>query len=188
MSIILCNAPFCENTRNPNHAWCGEHRWEREKYKVKTYKELLPIWSNKRCKIHGFLKLDQSFSYSKGFRCRQCNSQQQRNRTPEKQKYYNDKYFLKRKNWRLLQRYGITIDHYNSLLIKQNYCCAICKISIEDHQLAKGSNKHFAVDHCHQSLVVRGLLCYRCNMGLGYFRDCPELAKSALSYLTIQLK
>lgn len=179
----ICNAPFCNNSRNYNHAWCGEHRWEREKYKVKSYKELLPLWSVKRCKVHGLLRLDQCSKKYKGYICKLCNTQF---RTPEKQKYYNDKYFLKRKNWRLLQRYGITIDHYNSLLIKQNYSCAICKITIEEHQLAKGSNKHFAVDHCHQSLIVRGLLCYRCNMGLGYFRDCPKLAKSIVSYLTTQ--
>lgn len=180
----ICNAPFCQNTRNKTHSYCGIHRWEREKYNVKAYKELLPLWSYKRCQIHGLLRIDQSFSHSKGFRCRQCNLEQQRNRTPEKQKHYNEKYSLKRKQWKLSKRYGINIETYNSLLIEQDSSCSICKIHISEHQQIKGAKKHFAVDHCHSTSIVRGLLCYRCNMGLGYFKDNLELLQAAVNYLS----
>jgi len=56
-------------------------------------------------------------------------------------------------------------------------------ISIEDHQKRKGSKHLFAVDHCHQTGKIRGLLCFKCNMRLGYFNDDIALLKKALRYM-----
>jgi hypothetical protein len=183
----ICNAPFCNNPRNYNHAWCGEHRWEREKYKVKPYKELLPLWSAKRCPVHGLLRLDQCSKKLKGYICKLCSHEYQKNYfTPEKHKHYNEKYFLTRKDTKLKKRYNMSLVEYESMLKKQNYSCAICCISIDDHQQKKGAKKHFAVDHCHKTGNVRGLLCYKCNMGLGYFDDDSTKLTQALSYLSIK--
>lgn len=44
------------------------------------------------------------------------------------------------------------------------------------------------VDHCHKSKQIRGLVCHRCNVGLGYFRDDPELLRAAAAYLEAQSK
>ena len=59
-----------------------------------------------------------------------------------------------------------------SLREEQQGCCAICQRSVI-----------LVVDHCHQGLFVRGLLCYRCNTGLGLFKDDPRLLAAALVYL-----
>lgn len=82
----------------------------------------------------------------------------------------------------LKANYGITIDQYNIMLLNQNNCCAICK------GIAGGSSKRFHVDHDHQTGAIRGLLCYKCNMGLGSFDDNPNNLASAISYLYRQSK
>ena len=46
-----------------------------------------------------------------------------------------------------------------------------------------GKVKRIAIDHCHLTGVVRGLLCHSCNTGLGYFNDNWVLLDNALEYL-----
>lgn len=92
--------------------------------------------------------------------------------------YHNNRNKTKRENWRKYQykfNYGITIDDYERMLDEQNGACAICK------NPADGSALH--VDHCHETAKVRGLLCKKCNLGLGFFKDSPHLLNSAAEYL-----
>jgi len=174
----ICNAPFCPNERNHNHAWCPVHRWEREKYKVKPYKELLPYWCLKRCDIHGYLKHYQVYvnPANKMKTCIKCRKKVPY--CPIKQKHYNEKYSSKRKDWRLKKRYGVSLDEYQNLLIAQNYQCAICKIS-------STKTKTLHLDHCHTSKKPRGLLCYKCNVAIGYFQDSIINIEAALNYLRL---
>jgi hypothetical protein len=76
----------------------------------------------------------------------------------------------------LRARYGITIEEYDQLLVLQEGVCAICKKSCT-------SGKRLAVDHDHESGIVRGLLCRKCNRGIGLFHDSLELLQSAANYL-----
>ena len=77
-----------------------------------------------------------------------------------------------------MRYYGITIDEYNLLYKKQNRGCAICSVPT-------GSNdKRLSVDHNHQTGEVRGLLCDDCNIGLGKFKDNPNLLAKAINYLS----
>src|SRR6185312_7295421 len=163
MSNLFCNAPFCQNTRNPNHAWCSTHRWEREKYKIKVYKEVLPYWCLKKCSVHGFLKSNEVYVYpnKKHKVCLQCREANRPIYDPIKGKEYNDRHSDRRKDRRLKKRYKISIDAFQALLSHQNNSCALCNISIEDHQKRKGSNHWFAVDHCHITGKIRGLLCIK---------------------------
>lgn len=77
------------------------------------------------------------------------------------------------KDWYLKDTYGISLEQYHQLLEKQGGKCAICS-----DLLAK-----IYVDHCHESGVVRGLLCITCNTGLGKFGDSIELLQKAVLYL-----
>jgi hypothetical protein len=72
---------------------------------------------------------------------------------------------------------GITREQYELLLKNQNNKCAICKTEYGT------TNKKFSVDHCHDSNLVRGLLCSRCNLGLGYFKDDINLLEKAIYYI-----
>ena len=75
--------------------------------------------------------------------------------------------------------YGITWDDYVSMFDNQGGCCAICK---SDNNKNTRTNKMF-VDHCHETGKVRGLLCSKCNHGLGHFNDDTDLLKQAIRYL-----
>jgi len=75
--------------------------------------------------------------------------------------------------------YGITYEQYEKLLEQQNHSCAICKSKISSSRTSR-----LFVDHCHDSLEVRGLLCSSCNHGLGLFKDSPTLLKRAIHYLS----
>lgn len=75
----------------------------------------------------------------------------------------------------LRARYGIGVQEYNQLLESQNGVCAICKETCP-------TGRNLAVDHSHKSGKVRGLLCVRCNQGLGHFMDSEELITRMLEY------
>ncbi len=62
-------------------------------------------------------------------------------------------------HYRLLVRYGITVGEYEAMLYAQNGLCAVCKNPPKSMRLA--------VDHNHITGRIRGLLCMRCNTGIG---------------------
>ena len=69
-------------------------------------------------------------------------------------------------------RYGITEAQFAEIAREQYYLCALC-----------GNNVPTDIDHDDKTRLVRGLLCRRCNLGLGMFRDDPGLLQKAISYL-----
>jgi hypothetical protein len=89
----------------------------------------------------------------------------------------------KAKNSDLKRRFGITLDEYDALLILQNNVCAICD-SPESAVDRKGHIRMLAVDHCHTTKKIRGLLCTSCNTAIGHFKDNRELLKKAIEYLS----
>ena len=83
----------------------------------------------------------------------------------------------------LRAKYGINLNQYNELSKSQKDVCAICsqpESTIDPHTSLP---RVLAVDHCHETNRIRGLLCDRCNVGLGNFKDNPNLLDSAASYL-----
>lgn len=76
----------------------------------------------------------------------------------------------------LRQRYGIGLNQKMALLELQGGGCAICG----DKQ---PKNEKFYLDHCHATGAIRGILCLKCNTGLGCYNDNPTLMLSAISYL-----
>ena len=66
-------------------------------------------------------------------------------------------------------------EEYAHRLAAQGGVCAICSRTDERLSLAR--------DHCHRTGAWRGLLCGRCNKGLGLFNDSPELLMAAADYV-----
>lgn len=75
------------------------------------------------------------------------------------------------------KKYGISIEEYRELFKKHDNKCAICG-SIET-----AKNKVLAVDHDHNTGKVRGLLCGKCNRGLGFLQDNLLLIEKIKIYL-----
>lgn len=93
-------------------------------------------------------------------------------------KYYQDnKQKILDRTYRnnLMKRYGITPEQREQMLLEQDNKCGICSCHIE------GRNAH--LDHCHTTGVLRKMLCWNCNGGLGNFKDDPALLLKALEYL-----
>jgi hypothetical protein len=84
--------------------------------------------------------------------------------------------------YHLKSDHGITIEEFEQMVINQEGRCAIC------HQFPPKINSRnidrLFVDHDHNTGRIRGLLCSRCNTGLGLFKDSSELLIVAADYLT----
>lgn len=70
---------------------------------------------------------------------------------------------------------GLPVSEFNRMLVDQGGVCKVCKRPPNDKQLA--------VDHCHKTGKVRGLLCTACNFAIGLFQDDPETCEAAAAYL-----
>ena len=89
-----------------------------------------------------------------------------------------DKINAKQRKYLLKSKYGITPEQFDSMLSAQDFRCAICK-----NPDPGGRHNSWNVDHCHTSGRVRGLLCTKCNRGLGLFSDNQTSLLSAVDYL-----
>lgn len=100
----------------------------------------------------------------------------------EKNNKYNaanrDKQLLKNQKYNLKRHYGMTLADYDRLLESQEGKCAIC-----ERVPGQSLHKRLYVDHDHDTKVIRGLLCYRCNASLGQFGDNIEGVMRVAGYL-----
>lgn len=101
-------------------------------------------------------RLPRGFTYE----CREKRRSEQRaaKRPPGRSRKYTKK------------SHGMTVEQARAF--RAGKACSIC-----------GSQERLAVDHCHSTLKVRGVLCTKCNAGLGMFSDDPERLRKAAAYL-----
>lgn len=98
----------------------------------------------------------------------------------KKLRLHNPEYFVSAD---LKKKYGLTIDQYNEMLKLQNNRCKICnqKETATDYKYKK--IRRLAVDHCHETSKIRGLLCSACNTAIGLLKHDEKLLDSAIKYL-----
>jgi hypothetical protein len=77
----------------------------------------------------------------------------------------------------LKRKYGMTLEQYETQVANQHGLCAICGGT------PSGKDKKLAVDHNHKNKRRRGLLCDRCNTGLGLFKESIVVLVKATWYL-----
>lgn len=80
-----------------------------------------------------------------------------------------------------IRAFGLTQEGYLTLLHEQQGVCKICLKP--ETSVRQGSVLALAVDHCHKTGRVRGLLCSHCNKGLGHYKDDPKRLRAAADYL-----
>ena len=125
------------------------------------------------------------------YRCATCARERNREATRRWRKKHPDRHRQRNRRWskanperqreidrraRLRSRYGLDTEDYEALLRSQKGECAICREScslVVDHSHDQGRGLH----------TVRGLLCSTCNIGLGMFRDRPDLLIRGAGYL-----
>lgn len=73
-------------------------------------------------------------------------------------------------------KYGMSLEGYRTMITDQRCRCAICNVLLEGDR-----DPH--IDHCHEYGHVRGILCSRCNTGLGMFKDSVRVMICALWYV-----
>lgn len=81
----------------------------------------------------------------------------------------------------LRRTFGITAEDYDRMHAAQGGLCAICE---QPERVMRGGQRlTLAVDHCHSTGAVRGLLCTTCNTLIGKAGDSPEILRNAIAYI-----
>lgn len=104
----------------------------------------------------------------KRFLCRKCHNKRYvelRKLDPKRYRSYIRKYAR-----------GVTREQYDSMVLAQNGVCVICS--------GVSNNKELAVDHCHVTNKVRGLLCDSCNRGIGLLKEDILILHRAIEYIS----
>jgi hypothetical protein len=152
-----------------------------------------PRTINPKCRVCGEVLTEKNWYWyfrksRKGISliCKTCWYKKRRDwdkNNPEKSKAITHRAHLKRKdknrNCIYKREYGITLEEYNTILLKQNGKCAICG----SETVGRKTDKNFIVDHDHKTGKVRGLLCHKCNAILGMAQDNIKIFEEAIEYL-----
>ena len=78
-----------------------------------------------------------------------------------------------------MKKHGITAEQYDAMFLRQDGKCAICAVEMWN------AYNRLSIDHDHQTGRVRGLLCRKCNAGIGCLGDDIELLAAAIAYLSV---
>ena len=85
--------------------------------------------------------------------------------------------------YKLANRHKIYLSEEKVAELINSYT-GLCEICGEEESVThEGKPTSLCVDHCHETLAIRGFLCRRCNTGIGYFRDNEEFLQNAAKYI-----
>lgn len=130
-------------------------------------------WSRcSRCKFEGSIKFfktwDLKLKYPYCIECRKISVNISRPKT---------------RAMSIKKKFGISIGTYNDLLKKQKNKCGICKKEESFVNCHTGKIIALALDHCHKTGQIRGILCRNCNLMIGNAKDSIKILRAAIRYL-----
>lgn len=141
----------------------------------------------RKCRKCSAEKAPIDFYQSRSTQCKKCvdeyNRQYKRDHREAHNAWQRKRYRRRDEKLReahLRRSYGIGIEEYGVMFEAQNGVCAICR---QPEREGKDGPRLLAVDHCHATGKVRGLLCFNCNAALGNLGDDAALLRAALTYL-----
>lgn len=130
-----------------------------------------------RCRSH---KLTTEFSKNRRrgdglqYHCKKCCGELAKLRASDRRAGYRTAHYR-------IKKYGVDEETFDAMVESQGGGCAICGRKPED--FVGDRFRTLCVDHDHNTGVIRGVLCQRCNRGLGMFDDDPGRMKTAAKYL-----
>ena len=141
----------------------------------------VPVKICETCGAEKITVFNRAVSSGWAYACAPCSAAAQKARyhTPEGRRLMD----IQRLNTRFKQ-YGITPQQGHQIWEDQGECCAICGDDIKtpaENRSINDMGTH--VDHCHETGEVRGILCQRCNQGIGLFQDDALRLQKAIRYL-----
>lgn len=109
--------------------------------------------------------------YVVGSACVDCTYEQVKHRDKKIDKHSSKK--------QKVQKYGLTLETFDAMLVVQNHKCSLCE---KPFTYENNFDRPY-IDHDHVTNKVRSLLCSKCNSGLGFLLDSPELLEKAAAYI-----
>jgi hypothetical protein len=138
--------------------------------KVIAYRRKHREYNNERAKKWATDNPDKAKEKNRKYNARRYEEDPEKCRRRSRDYYHNNK--LKVKDKRLRTEYGISLEEYKDMV---GTLCPICGRSFGEH------TPH--IDHDHKTGKVRGVLCSKCNLGLGHFNDNIDILLNAIEYL-----
>lgn len=172
-----CDEIFTWRSERPLQRFCSKSHYGKGRWREKHPKEEWPDgqilcskcgrWQSKMLFSPSRRDLQRSW-------CRECSAVYEhdwRTRNVEKRSAAS----RRSKRARLLRLYKAPSDDFDSLLEQQGGGCAICG--------GPKGQREYHIDHSHETLQYRGILCSGCNLGLGHFGEDVRRLQAAVDYL-----
>jgi hypothetical protein len=145
----------------------------RQKYREKSPEKFAEIHKNN---VYNFRAKNPE--KSKEIQARSRAKHREKRKLESSDRYHNKEGWLKSK----CRRFGLTQEQYWEMLASQGNGCAVCSRPESFVDPKSGRTRRLAIDHCHTSGRVRGILCSRCNLTLGLFEDNPDTIRRLAEY------
>lgn len=178
----LCTEPGCENQGSHGQGLCGKH-----------YAQIVRAAADRpRCSVNGCAHPAVSQTYCTMHYQRWAKAGEPGEVARRKAANYQPTDLCKvpecgrqaraagycTNHHRRFRRFGITHTEFEGLLRRQRGQCAIC------HTGKPGASGEWCIDHDHVTGQIRGLLCSRCNSGIGMLQDDPKIISAAAQYVS----
>lgn len=161
------------NLKNPEKRRSYVYKWVDKN--IDKVKERGKKWREK----------NKEYLYKKNYQWKKENKDKVRetrkkweNKNRESREIYYQNRKPSQRNGHLLRSYGITSELFEEYVRSQDGKCKICGVLFSSDVSTRP-----CIDHDHNTNEIRGILCNKCNIGIGMFGDNAFVINRAINYL-----